>query len=194
VTPPRSPGVRAIDHVGLTVPSIPAASAFLVAALGAEVVYDMRPEAVPASAPGPDDQARLGVRADVRWKSSRLLRLGEGASIELFEYDDAHQRTPPTVSDLGIQHFAVYVDDIDAARDRIVAEGGKALEGPLPLPGAESGDGNRWLYTVAPWGGIIELVSYPSSQAYEATATTRRWRPPQSGEDARRSGDDREGE
>jgi catechol 2,3-dioxygenase-like lactoylglutathione lyase family enzyme len=177
VTQPRSPGVRAIDHVGITVPSIPEASAFLVAALGAEVVYDMRPEVPSTSDPGPDDQARLGVRAGVRWKSSRLLRLGEGASIELFEYDDAQQRTPPTVSDLGIQHFAVYVDDIHAARDRIVAEGGTALEGPLLLPGPEEGDGNWWLYTVAPWGGIIELVSYPTRQAYEATATTRRWRP-----------------
>ena len=186
---PPSPGVRAIDHVGITVPSIPEASAFLEAALGAEVVFDMQPAPASGDAePGPDDQARLGVRPGVRWKSSRVMRVGEGASIELFEYEDAGQQAPPTVSDLGIQHFAVYVDDIFAARDRIVSAGGRALEGPLLLPGPESGDGNRWLYTVAPWGGIIELVSYPSDQAYETTTTARRWRPParsDEGEDAR---------
>jgi catechol 2,3-dioxygenase-like lactoylglutathione lyase family enzyme len=188
VSQPRSPGVRAIDHVGVTVPSIPEASAFLTEALGAEVVFDMEPEpAAGSTGPGPDDQARLGVRAGVRWKCSRLLRLGEGASIELFEYEDASQQSPPTVSDLGIQHFAVYVDDIYAARDRVVSAGGRALEGPLLLPGAESGGENRWLYTVAPWGGIIELVSYPSDQAYESTTTTRRWRPPAPGDEGRRS-------
>jgi catechol 2,3-dioxygenase-like lactoylglutathione lyase family enzyme len=45
---PRSPGVRGIDHVGITVPSIPEASAFLTEALGAEVVFDMQPELFPA--------------------------------------------------------------------------------------------------------------------------------------------------
>jgi len=117
------------------------------------------------------------VRAGVRWVSSQLLRLGEGPSIELFEYDDEHRREPPSASDLGIQHFAVYVDDIDAARDRIVAAGGIALEGPSILSGAEAGAGNQWLYTLAPWGGIIELVSYPSPQEYESKTTLRRWRP-----------------
>jgi catechol 2,3-dioxygenase-like lactoylglutathione lyase family enzyme len=179
VTRPPGPGVRAIDHVGITVPSIEEASAFLVAAFGAEVVFDMQPSAPSDStAPAPDDQARLGVRPGVRWRSSRLLRLGEGASIELFEYEDAGQRTPPTVSDLGINHFAVYVDDIHAAQERVIAAGGSSLEGPLLLPGPESGDDNWWLYTVAPWGGTIELVSYPGDQGYEATTNVRRWRPP----------------
>lgn len=178
MTPPSRSGVRAIDHVGITVPDIPQASDFLVEALGAEVIYDMRPQPATGSADaGPDDQARLGVRPGARWRSSRLLRLGEGASIELFEYEDAAQREPPTVADLGIQHFAVYTDDIFATRDRIVAAGGTSLEGPLDLPREEAGEGNRWLYTVAPWGGIIELVSYPSPQGYEETTDVRRWKP-----------------
>ena len=147
---PSPPGVRAIDHVGLTVPDIEAATEFLVAAFGAEVVYDMAPVAATADAPAadatPSDQARLGIRPAARWRSSRLLRLGDGASIELFDYEDPEQREAHTVADLGITHFGVYTDDIDATRDRVVAAGGRALEGPLDLPREEGGDGNRWCY------------------------------------------------
>ncbi len=173
--------VRAIDHVGLTVPDIEAATEFLVAAFGAEVVYDMAPVAATADAPAadatPSDQARLGIRPAARWRSSRLLRLGEGASIELFDYEDPDQREAHTVADLGITHFGVYTDDIDATRDRVVAAGGRALEGPLDLPREEGGDGNRWCYVVAPWGGIIEIVTYPSPMGYETTTDLRRWKP-----------------
>ena len=37
----RTQVVRAIDHIGVTVPNIEAASEFLVRALGAEVLYDL---------------------------------------------------------------------------------------------------------------------------------------------------------
>jgi catechol 2,3-dioxygenase-like lactoylglutathione lyase family enzyme len=180
VTPP-SPGVRAIDHVGLTVPDIEQASAFLVAAFGAEVIYDMLPAAAAGDAEGaastPSDQARLGIRPGARWRSSRVLRLGEGASIELFDYEDPEQREPHTVADLGVTHFGVYTDDIDATRERVIAAGGRPLEGPLDLPREEAGEGNRWLYVVAPWGGVIEVVTWPSPMGYEATTDVRRWKP-----------------
>ena len=92
---------------------------FFEAAFGAEVLYDMKPN------PGAqevnsdlDSQSTLGIRPGAKWLSSRMLRLGEGPSIELFEYSDEVQRDPAIASDFGIQHFAVYVDDIDAARQR----------------------------------------------------------------------------
>ena len=176
--------VRGIEHIGITVPDIEEASAFLVAALGAEPLYDMHG----ASADAIDEEAerrsraQLGTRPGARWVSSRMLRIGEGPSIELFEYADPDQVPAVTASDLGIQHFAVYVDDIDAARDRIVAAGGTANEGPSILGGAEGGENNKWLYTVAPWGSIIELVSRPSPEQYEETTRLRRWRPPRATE------------
>ena len=170
---------RAIDHVGIGVPSVDQAVAFFEQAFGAQVLYRMeshRPATSEQELAG--ERARLGTRPGARWVRSVLLRLGEGPSVELFEYDDEHQQEPPTASDLGIQHFAVYVDDIRAARDAVVAAGGTSLEGPTLLPGLESGDGNSWLYTLAPWGGVIELVTFPSPQPYEETTPLRRWRPP----------------
>ena len=172
---------RAIDHVGIGVPSVEDAVRFFEQAFGAQVLYRMeshRPAESEDELAG--ERARLGTRPGARWVRSVLLRLGEGASIELFEYADEGQRPPPTASDLGIQHFAVYVDDIGRAREAVVAAGGTALEGPTLLPGLESGEGNSWLYTVAPWGGVIELVTFPSPQPYEETTPLRRWRPPPS--------------
>lgn len=170
--------VRALDHVGLTVPNLDEATRFFVDAFGAEVLYELastRPEPTEHELAG--EQARLGTRPGSRWIRSVLLRLGEGPSLELFEYDDPEQRPPQTPSDLGIQHFAVYVDDIERASQQVVDAGGTALDGPSLLPGLESGEGNSWRYTLAPWGGVIELVAYPSPQPYEGTTSLRRWRP-----------------
>lgn len=178
----RAAGVRAIDHVGITVPDLKEAARFFVDAFGAEVIFEMNShrdtsdESVLA-----DEQAKLGTRPTARWTRTLVLRLGDGPSIELFEYEDSERLPPPTPSDLGIQHFGIYVDDIDAACAQVVAAGGTALRGPSLLPDLESGEGNQWLYTVAPWGGIIELVSYPSAQLYEQHTDVRRWRPPRPG-------------
>ena len=168
--------VRAIDHVGLTVPDIEEAARFFAEALGAEPLYEMAP-----SKPATDDnlrleQAQLGTRPGTRWRRALMMRLGDGPCIELFDYEDPNRRPAVTATDLGVQHFAIYVDDIDAVKDRMVAAGATAMEGPSSLNGPEAGEGNRWLYVQAPWGGLIELVTYPSSQPWEQTTSLRRWK------------------
>jgi catechol 2,3-dioxygenase-like lactoylglutathione lyase family enzyme len=169
--------VRGIEHVGITVPDVEAAARFLIDAFGAEVLYDMPAPERAADDPYPDEQARLGTRPGARWITTKVLRLGEGPAIELFEYADDEQRPAATPADLGLQHFAVYVDDIDAARQLVIDAGGTALEGPLLLPDIESGDGCKWMYVVTPWGGIVELVTLPSPQRFEAQTPLRKWRP-----------------
>jgi len=171
--------VRGIEHIGITVPDLDEATEFLVAALDAVPLYDMHGASVEVVDEEADarSQRQLGTPPGTRWLGSRMLRIGDGPSIELFVYADDEQEPPVGASALGIQHFAVYVDDIDAARDRIVAAGGIAYEGPSILGGAEGGEGNKWLYTVAPWGSIIELVTRPGREQYEDTTTLRRWRP-----------------
>ena len=174
-------GVRAIDHVGVTVPDIEEAARFFAEALGAEPLYEMAP-----SKPATDDnlrleQAQLGTRPGTRWRRALMMRLGDGPCIELFDYEDPDRRPAVTATDLGVQHFAIYVDDIDAVKDRMVAAGATALEGPSSLNGPEAGDGNKWLYVQAPWGGVIELVTYPSRQPWEQTTSLRRWKPAPAG-------------
>ena len=84
---------------------------------------------------------------------------------------------PVAPSDFGIQHFCVYVDDIDAAAARLEKAGGVLLSAPGDLPGGDAGAGNQYVYARTPWGSTVELVTYPSPQAYEATTSLRRWRP-----------------
>jgi len=164
---------RGVDHLGLTVPDIDEATEFFGSAFGAQPLYDT----LDGPAAGALLEQSLGIPEGSTVQRVRMLRLANGPSLELFEYGDVEQRAPLRACDFGIQHFALYVDDLDAALAAVVAAGARPLAPPEALPGMEAGPGNRWMYAELPWGGLIELVSAPSPQAYEATTPLRRWRP-----------------
>lgn len=168
-------GIR-IDHIGLTVPDIDAATAFFAIALGAVVLYDVRTrdEARNGSA---EAQRYLGIPGTMSQGAIRMLALPEGPGIELFEYHGPDQGAPAVPSDLGWQHLALYVDDIDDTLARIEVAGGTRNSEPRDLRGVEAGDGNRFVYTRTPWGSTLELVSYPSPQPYLLTAPRAKWAP-----------------
>ncbi|MFI2645254.1 VOC family protein [Streptomyces sp. NPDC018610] len=173
--PERSP-VRGIDHVGVTVPDIEAATDFFVRALGAEVLYDtLRRADGPNS--GPAMERRLGVPPGSVQRAIRMLALPHGPGLELFEFDAPGRRPPALPCDLGWQHLAVYVDDLDDAVARVEEAGGRALSEPCPLPGPEAGPRNRMAYTHTPWGSTLELITYPDPQPYENRTPHRRRRP-----------------
>lgn len=165
--------IRGIEHVGLTVPDMAAATEFFAAAFGAEKIYDMLTEPLA----GPEVEAGLGIPQGAQIEAIRMLRLGEGPNIELFTYTNTEQRDPVRPNDYGIQHFCVYVDDIEAAATRLEDAGATLLSQPNDLPGGDSGKGNRYLYARTPWGSTVELVTYPSAQAYESGTNLRRWCP-----------------
>lgn len=168
------PDVRAMDHIGITVPNLDAASKFFEDVLGAQTIYDMLPE--PMS--GVAIEVALGVPEGTKLEAIRMMRLGSGPSLELFSYTADTQREPVRPSDFGIQHFAVFVDDIDAVAGRIAEHGGRILGTVDALPGGDEGPGNKFVYTHLPWGGTMELVEIPSPQAYETGTEIRRWKPP----------------
>lgn len=165
--------IRAIEHVGITVPDLEQATTFFNEAFGAEKIYDMLDEPLA----GPEVEAGLGIPPGATIESIRMMRLGNGPNLELFVYSGTTQRDPVVPSDYGLQHFCVYVDDIDKAADQLEEAGGTLLSRPNDLPGGDAGTGNRYLYARTPWGSTVELVSYPSPQAYEARTDLRRWRP-----------------
>lgn len=167
---------RGIDHVGLTVPDLKTASRFLEEALGAIALYDLQaPDAPPMA--GAATEMQLGLPSGAKVIHMRLLRLGEGPSIELFQVADATQRGAAALPDFGLQHFAVYVDDLDEAAARFEAAGGELLSSPNPTSGPEAGPRNRWLYGRAPWGSLIELITYPDGVGVPGSSQ-RRWTPP----------------
>jgi catechol 2,3-dioxygenase-like lactoylglutathione lyase family enzyme len=166
------PGLRGVDHVGITVPDIEQATAFFVDVLGCELLYEREPP----SDDSPRD--RLGVPAGSRIQAVSFLRCANGANIELFEFYSPDQREEfPRPSDIGIQHLAIYVDDLDAAAEHLHRHGVNLMSGPNQLPGPEAGEGNRFIYARTPWGLTVELISYPEPMAYEQHSDTHRWKP-----------------
>jgi len=169
--------IRGIDHLGITVPSIESATEYFKTAFGAEVLYDVLTDRdVPLG--GHEIESAVGIAEGTRVRAIRLLRLHDGPSLELFEYIAAGQRTPAIPSDFGLQHLAIYVDDLAEAASRVRAAGGEVLPGPTDLPAIEGGPGNKFWYTRTPWGMTIEIITYPGSQPYEHRTKMRRWRPP----------------
>jgi catechol 2,3-dioxygenase-like lactoylglutathione lyase family enzyme len=168
--------VRGIDHIGVTVPDIDAATAFFTRALGAQVLYDtLRAEDGPRS--GAAMEHKLGVPKGTEQRAIRMLTLPSGPGLELFAFGGPRQREPALPCDLGWQHLAVYVDDMDGALARVEEAGGQVLSDPSPLPGPEAGERNRMAYARTPWGSTIELITYPDPQPYEEHTSRRRWRP-----------------
>jgi catechol 2,3-dioxygenase-like lactoylglutathione lyase family enzyme len=171
---------RGVDHIGLTVPDMQAASDFLARAFGAVTVYDVQsPDDEPMA--GAETEQQLGLPDGAKIVHMRLMRIGDGPSIELFQFADTRQKDAPDLNDYGLQHFALYVDDIEAMANAFEEEGGKLLSPPHGLAGVEDGQGNAGVYGRAPWGVLIELISYPDGINYPDGAPISRWTPPASG-------------
>jgi catechol 2,3-dioxygenase-like lactoylglutathione lyase family enzyme len=167
------PGLLGVEHVGLTVPDLEAATTFFVDVLGAEVLFEVGP-----FSSGDDWMAKhLGVHPRAVIRRLRMLSLGTGPSVELFEYsspDQDHAR--PKNSDAGGQHLAFYVSDLAAAVDHLKRHGVKIL-GDLTTLADGASAGLTWVYFPAPWGLQLELVSAPNGLAYEKRGGRLMWRP-----------------
>ena len=168
--------IRGIDHIGITVPDIDAATKFLVEALGAEMIYESYAKSNPPQE-GADVERALNVPEGTQMVAVRMLKIEHGPGIELFEFHARVQREAVSASDYGLQHLCVYADDIDASVARFEKAGGLMFKGPgdFMFP-KEIGPGNRWCYGRVPWGAVIEFIHY-GDMPYEKDTSLRRWKP-----------------
>lgn len=155
------PGVRHVDHIGVTVPDIREAHVFFTEVLGCEYLYRFGPIADA----GDWMAVHLGVHPRATIRRVHFYRLGGQAIFEVFQYDAPDQvGEPPRNSDVGGHHVALYVDDLDAAVDALNERGVRVMGAPTSSRGAH--EGQRWVYFTSPWGMQFELVSYPDGKAY----------------------------
>lgn len=172
-----APGIRGIDHIGITVPDLDQAERFLVDVLGARHIYTL------GAKQADDDwmQVTLGVHPRTVIREIRFYRLGNGSNIETFHYESADGQAPqPRNSDIGGHHLALYVDDMDAAIEHLRAHHVEIMGEAVASAGAALGQ--RWLYFRSPWGMQFEFVSFPEGKAYEARAPVKLWHPARPGE------------
>jgi predicted enzyme related to lactoylglutathione lyase len=81
----------------------------------------------------------------------------DGPTLEIFEYAEPTDRPRPTVANRpGFGHIAFAVDDVEAARRRVVAAGGRDVGQPVTalVPGAGQ---LCFVYVADPEDNIIEL-------------------------------------
>jgi lactoylglutathione lyase len=142
-------GVSGFFHAGVTVRDMDAALRFYRDALGLELksldetsselaweIWDLRAERV---------------------KIAFLRIPGSDALIELFEFAGVERHSASArPCDYGAGHFCLYVDDAEAALERIRAHGFGARSGVVDL-GGESGRGPRAVYAIDPDGYHVEL-------------------------------------
>ena len=164
--------MRGVDHIGLSVPDLQQAVRFFVDVLGAEEFFQHGPYG-----PSPHSAVNFDRHVESIVDGIAMVRLG-AANIELLQYSSPDQETRwPSTSDYGGHHVAFYVDDLDAAVQRLRQAGVRVLGDPMALPGPESGVDARFVFFRAPWGLFLELVSYPHGKAYEATTSKRLYDP-----------------
>tara|TARA_B000000460_G_scaffold210845_1_gene158649 strand:+ start:1091 stop:2404 length:1314 start_codon:yes stop_codon:yes gene_type:complete len=152
--------IRGIDHVGITVPDIEAATKFFEEAFHAETLYDVQPKnQEPMN--GSEVEKQLGLPKGSKIVHMRLLQIGESITMELFKIENADQDNAASLNDFGLQHLAIYVDDMSKATKLFTAAGGELLSEPHSLANMENQPGNSGVYGKAPWGTLIELITYP---------------------------------
>ncbi|MEO8906690.1 MAG: VOC family protein [Microbacteriaceae bacterium] len=163
------PGFRGLEHVAIVVPDLTEATSFFRTVLGWPVAFSAGPFGDPHGGDWMVKNFDLHPRSVVKQLAvvrSPLL------NFELFEGSAPDQATHwPRLLDIGGLHLALYVDDIDAALDFLVAAGCESLGGIKPLGGPETGDGARFGHVRTPFGLYLELITYPNGREYEANAS-----------------------
>ncbi|MCW5711845.1 VOC family protein [Shinella yambaruensis] len=166
--------VYGMQHVGFTVPDLDQAVAFFTGLFGAV-------ECLSTGLIDVDDEymrRRLGVTCNARIEDIKVLRVGNGANLELFKYSgDAEPDAPlKRNSQPGGYHLAFQVDDCNAAAARLRAAGVEVLDGPTYIDGGPM-EGLTWCYLKAPWGQFLEIVSMAGPLGAERAGGPAQWSP-----------------
>ena len=174
--PAAVPGLAGIEHIGLTVPDLDAATRFLADVAGGEALYDIGPFARPE-----DWMATHLARPHGRSiHRMRVLRIANGPVLELIELAaDGTGRPTRACAETAPDaawHLAFYVEDMEQALVALKAHGVEIQSGPVVMTEGPSA-GLSWLYFRAPWGLQLELVSYPGGIAAYRGRANEVWRP-----------------
>lgn len=154
---------RGIEHIAITVPDVDEATDFFIKAFQATILYDGH---TPSDPPvqGLVAEAVFGIPSGGRWIHRRILSVGPGPRIELFQYETQDQRSASRTFDYGLQHIAFYVDDLIQATQDFVSAGGRLYPAINQSTGraGEVTSKHGWVYGETPWGTIVELVTFPT--------------------------------
>jgi catechol 2,3-dioxygenase-like lactoylglutathione lyase family enzyme len=104
-------------------------------------------------------------RATLRGVHLRLPGHGDaGPTLEIYTYGENEPATaPPAANREGWGHVAFAVDDVEQARDAVVAAGG-ADHGELVTTTTADGRRVTWRYMTDPEGNLVELQAWSAPE------------------------------
>ncbi len=126
-----------------------------------ETVFGCVPVPPERDLAGPAMDAGTGLPgAHVRGLHLRLPGHGDqGPTLEVFSYDELADRPATAVNRPGLGHVAFAVGDVAAARDAVLAAGGRPV-GEVVTVEVAGGARVTWCYVADPEGNVIELQSW----------------------------------
>ena len=83
----------------------------------------------------------------------------DGPTLEIFQYNKAKKRIDTAINHPGFAHLAFEVDDVEAARDEVIAAGGKCVGELVTVEISDAGT-ITLIYMTDPEGNIIELQKW----------------------------------
>jgi catechol 2,3-dioxygenase-like lactoylglutathione lyase family enzyme len=114
---------------------------------------------------GPDLEAGTGVPgAALRGAHLRLPGHGEaGPTLEIYQFASMPDGLPPAANRPGFQHISFAVPSVAAAREAVLAAGGRPIGSIVTL---QTADGRfvTWTYVTDPEGNIVELQSWSEAR------------------------------
>jgi len=162
-----------MQHIGFTVPDMAQAITFFETLFGGVIVLETGLIDV-------DDDfmvQKLGVPRHCRIRDIKVLRVGNGTNLEIFEYEGEDNNAPlKRNSEPGGFHLAFEVDDAKTAAEQLREAGVEVLDGPTFIDAGPM-EGLTWIYLKAPWGQYIELVSMDGPLGYEKDGGPKAWSP-----------------
>lgn len=110
---------------------------------------------------GPEIEAGTGVRgAHLRGVHLRLPGYDDdGPRLEIFSYNVLEGRPPTAINRPGYGHLAFSVNDVAAARQAVMAAGGRGI-GQVVTVTVPGGGRVTWCYVTDPEGNAIELQAW----------------------------------
>jgi predicted enzyme related to lactoylglutathione lyase len=98
--------------------------------------------------------------AEIRGVHLRLPGYGDdGPTHEIFQYNKAEQRPDTAINRRGLAHLAFEVDDVEAARNEVIAACGKCVGELVTVEIRDTGT-ITFIYMTNPEGNIIELQKW----------------------------------
>lgn len=142
-------------HVSIVAADWRGLAAFYTTVFGCELVPPERDYA------GPDLERGTGVLgAALRGAHLRLPGHGtDGPTLEIYQYRRSEDRLSTAANRLGLAHIAFAVDDVQAARREVLANGGGEVGDVVTLTTADERH-VTWCYLTDPEGNILELQSW----------------------------------